>query len=683
MGSPELKYQTGPHAIRDYSSGSKVTKQNIKEKEIVIQAGQPINITCSGDRNIFWKVPTSLEHNKRLRIAPAVCDGDLKTNCHRELIVNQSNISDTGLYICKSSSSTEKRSRIITSVYIFITEKNSPFVEMNNALPSAVEVIDGKPFVIPCRTTSPNITVTLRKAFSSELIIPDGRNITWDNKRGFIIKKLTQHHDLLKCVVLSDDAKEIDVFYLITKTSTALYSMNLNVSSSIKLLSGSFLSINCMVTTELNGRAELRWDYPGKKYGQLASILKTKMDRSNSTYHRFISTLVIPKVRKIDEGDYQCTATNGHNRVFALTTVHIQKKPSIKAQPRKQGTLEAVAGQRSLKIAVKVKAFPSPEVRWFKDDLLPVDKCARYIVNGYSLIIKDVREEDAGIYTLSLHIKNSNITENVSMRLIVKVKPQIYEKALPYHESHLYPLGSRQSLTCTAYGVPPPTITWMWQPCPHNHAKARCSFRSDGSRISLPVVFGKNVNQTGNRIQNIIQRTQMIEGKNKTVGILILNSSRMSGVYACAATNDVGTERREIPYYVTDVPNGLQISLNKEPSEGEDFILSCTANKYLYTDISWTLIRTAKNRTTHHSISKHRDAITNQYSTTLTALIRNTTHADSGIYSCKAKNIHTGEIVQERREIVIKGENTGQKKPKTLSLKRRKSSVTRERVVSH
>lgn len=54
------------------------------------------------------------------------------------------------------------------------------------------------------------------------------------------------------------------------------------------------------------------------------------------------------------------------------------------------------------------------------------------------------------------------------------VKPQIYEKAVSsFPDPTLYPLDSRQSLTCTIYGIPQPTVTWFWRPCNHNHSKAR------------------------------------------------------------------------------------------------------------------------------------------------------------------------------------------------------------------
>lgn len=58
--------------------------------------------------------------------------------------------------------------------------------------------------------------------------------------------------------------------------------------------------------------------------------------------------------------------------------------------------------------------------------------------------------------------------------LLLIVKPQIYENAVSsFPDPNLYLLSSKQVLTCTVYGIPPPKITWMWYPCRQNHSKTR------------------------------------------------------------------------------------------------------------------------------------------------------------------------------------------------------------------
>lgn len=50
------------------------------------------------------------------------------------------------------------------------------------------------------------------------------------------------------------------------------------------------------------------------------------------------------------------------------------------------------------------------------------EKSPRYLVHGYSLIIKDVAEEDAGDYTILLAIKQSSVFKNLTTTLIVNGK---------------------------------------------------------------------------------------------------------------------------------------------------------------------------------------------------------------------------------------------------------------------
>lgn len=113
--------------------------------------------------------------------------------------------------------------------------------------------------------------------------------------------------------------------------------------------------------------------------------------------------------------------------------------------------------------------------------------------------------------------------------------------------------------------------------------------------------------------------------------------------------------------YFTDVPNGFHINLEKMPVEGEDLKLSCTVNKFLYTNITWILLRTVNNRTIHHSISKQKTAITGERSITLHLVIRNASLEDSGTYACRARNVHTGEETLQKTEVIIRGEHCNKK----------------------
>lgn len=57
--------------------------------------------------------------------------------------------------------------------------------------------------------------------------------------------------------------------------------------------------------------------------------------------------------------------------------------------------------------------------RRLKDGLPATEKSARYLVHGYSLIIKDVAAEDAGNYTILLGTKQSDVNKSLTATLIV------------------------------------------------------------------------------------------------------------------------------------------------------------------------------------------------------------------------------------------------------------------------
>ena len=45
------------------------------------------------------------------------------------------------------------------------------------------------------------------------------------------------------------------------------------------------------------------------------------------------------------------------------------------------------------------------------------------------------------------------------------VRPKISEEEVASEYVQPYMFGMQHQLTCTAFGVPMPNITWLWQPC--------------------------------------------------------------------------------------------------------------------------------------------------------------------------------------------------------------------------
>uniref|UniRef100_A0A8C4UIJ1 receptor protein-tyrosine kinase n=1 Tax=Falco tinnunculus TaxID=100819 RepID=A0A8C4UIJ1_FALTI len=627
------------------SSGSKlkVPELSTNGTQHVVQAGQTLNLTCRGEMVHSWSLPETLsKDSKRLKVIKYACGRNGKQSCS-SLTLSRTQASDTGNYSCKYPTSPAKKKKEST-VYVFINDTVNPFVEMHSDIPKIIHMTVGREMIIPCRVTAPNVAVTLKK-IPLETLIPDGKTIIWDSMKGFRIPKATYRFiGLLSCET-TIGGHTYSTKYLTHRETNTIFDVQLSTPRLVKLLKGDSLAINCTVTAAWNTRVQMTWTYPGE--ARRRGSITQRIDQKNTEANIFYSILVVDKVRDIDKGQYTCHVKSGPSIKAVNTTVIVYDKMFINLKRRRKTALEAVAGRKSYRLSMKVKAFPSPEVIWLKDGLPAAEKCARYMVKDYSLIIKDVAEEDAGNYTIILSIRQWNLSKNLTVTLRVNVKPQIYENAVSsFPDPNLYLLGSKQVLTCTVYGIPQPKITWMWYPCRQNHSKTRHGFCSytEGSFI---LKAGSNI---GNRIQSITERMAVIEGKNKTASTLVVAETKSSGIYSCVASNKVGKSERNISFIVTDVPSGFRISLEKMPIEGENLVLSCSANKFLYKDIAWILPRTVNNQT------KAKRSLNKEYSITLTLTIKNVSLAHSGTYACRARNIYTGKEVLQKKDVTIRAQ---------------------------
>ncbi|KAJ7320222.1 hypothetical protein JRQ81_019733 [Phrynocephalus forsythii] len=617
-------------------------KLNITGTQHVVQEGETLNIMCSGEVAHSWSVPESLSKvNDRLNIITYSCGKNGKHFCSN-LTLNRAQASDTGYYSCKYPFSSAVRKKTTSSIYIFINDTRSPFVKLHKDIPDTILMIDGQELVIPCRVTSPDSLVKL-KMNQEESILPDGRTIIWDSTRGFIIPKATYKFiGLLSCET-HVDGHDYSTKYLTFRQANDILSVHLNASKPVRLLSGHNLVLNCTITATWNTRVQITWSYPGEasKRGKITRSIVQRNDEPNLFY----SILVVNKVRDIDKGLYTCNVKSGPSLRSVNTTVHIYDKAFITLKPRRRTVLDVTSGKKSYRLSMKVKAFPAPEVVWLKDGLPAVEMCARYKIRGYSLIIKHVSEEDAGNYTILLSTQQWNLHKNLTVTLRINVKPQIYEKISSIPGPNLFQRGSEQILTCIVYGIPQPTIKWTWHPCQQNQSTIRYDFCSDPEKS----VILKSGSSAGNKIKSITQRTAMIDGKNKTASILVVAESRSSGSYSCIASNKVGSDRRSISYFVTDVPNGFHIHLKKTPVEGETLVLSCLANKLLYKDITWILPRTVNQ-------TRIKKPATKEYSIDLTLIIKNVTLEHSGTYVCRARNMYTGEDVLQEKDVTVRAQ---------------------------
>lgn len=434
---------------------------DVGSQELLLNKDQALLLNCRGRWKLTWGFPAL--SRDQVRMVNSRC-GRTKQHYCSHLTVSHSKAENTGLYKCHYEHRPEKE----TSVYVYITDRQRPFVEHSEMSPNVLYKKDKEPLIIPCRTSSPNTTVTLAK-FSYEFpngqrISPDDRNILWNSRIGFTIRSPTFFYTgPFFCESSSAGVALQSRIYIIHRTVSNILEVYLNSSGTVQALKGERLVLNCTATGEFNTRVNITWHYPGQN-NSLHSI--TKRIHKHQAHMLFYSLLTIPKLQRSDRGQYTCRVSSGDKFKQQKVAVTIYDHPFIRLKPRHGCLIETEAGQKSYKISPKLRAFPPPEVMWLKDGRVAAEQCSRYHIEGHSLVIRDVAEEDAGKYTILVRNQEHGLYHNLTLTLEVRVRPQIGEKAVSLQDPGPVPLGSRQALHCTSHGVPPPHIHWSWHPCP-------------------------------------------------------------------------------------------------------------------------------------------------------------------------------------------------------------------------
>ncbi|NWJ05591.1 VGFR4 factor, partial [Crypturellus undulatus] len=133
------------------------------------------------------------------------------------------------------------------------------------------------------------------------------------------------------------------------------------------------------------------------------------------------------------------------------------------------------------------------------------------------------------------------------------------------------------------------------------------------------------------------------------VSTLTMENSSVSGIYYCVAFNKIDTEERSIEFYVSDVPFGLQTDPKITAIVGNDVQLTCRASKYIYTNLAWYY---PSSEVAHsNSVIKNID----NYSISLTLVIKNVTRGDGGLYKCRVQNQHNStDTLEQHTQLLVK-----------------------------
>ncbi|XP_012671579.2 vascular endothelial growth factor receptor 1 isoform X1 [Clupea harengus] len=628
---------------------------DVKVHQLVLEANQTLQLKCRGRGALHWVLPFDVSRsNQSLRVEHSRCR---KQHCST-LTLSPALARHTGSYRCAYRHRQERH----TAVYIYVTDSQRPFVKDQTEIPELLYLMEGKPLLFPCRVTTPDTSVSLVKFQAPvQTLVPDQKDIIWNSKEGFTIRSPSiVHTGMFYCEATLNGVKHKQHF-LVYRPVYEIYDVYLNSTGPVQALQGDRLVLNCTATAPHNSRVNIRWSYPGEG---LRKISATKRIERRATHVVFYSILTISQLRKYDRGVYVCHVRNDRARRTANTTVTVYDQPFIRLKHRNGSQVQALAGQRSFRLSPKIRAFPAPEIIWLKDGMVAAEKCSRYHMDGSSLVIRDVAENDAGVYTVLAGIQKFGLYQNLTISLVVNAKPQIGEKAVSVRDPGTVQRGSRHALRCTSSGVPPPQIQWLWHPCP---PKGRCvppptlPPRTPRRVTSQPAVWKwRPVTEltegtaTDNHVLSITQRQDTLQGRNRTVGVLTVSEALVSGAYRCVASSAVGEDEMDILFYVTDVPEGFVVQVGEESTEGGDLNLSCSVSRHLYSALSWHKVTDRSQATPQPTgPALGGEEKWGEFSRILNLLLSNLTMAHSGMYQCSARHLLTGERVHLETRVEV------------------------------
>lgn len=109
--------------------------------------------------------------------------------------------------------------------------------------------------------------------------------------------------------------------------------------------------------------------------------------------------------------------------------------------------------------------------------------------------------------------------------------------------------------------------------------------------------------------------------------------------------------------FLPDVPGGFSVSQREEPREGGDLHLTCAANKYLYTALSWRRVAGTENAEgALPSALSGQKRVTGEFSDSLVLLMHNVTTGDTGKYRCSAHHLITGQETHLDTQVLVRSE---------------------------
>ncbi|XP_037126243.1 neural cell adhesion molecule L1-like protein isoform X7 [Syngnathus acus] len=206
------------------------------------------------------------------------------------------------------------------------------------------------------------------------------------------------------------------------------------------LLKGAELQLECVPGG--NPTPTIEWMKMGDK-------LTTRVKLDN-----YGKLLTIAAVEESDEGKYMCLAKNSAGKASHYFDVIVEEPPKwLTAPPHSQ--LTVISSDVHIKCSVSGK--PQPDIMWRKNGhVFEDDPLNNKRVLDDTLVLHNAMPDDSGVYQCEAANRHGVVLANINI-MVMNMAPLIL--TADYLEYAVI-RGEDVAMNCSAFGSPPPTMSW-------------------------------------------------------------------------------------------------------------------------------------------------------------------------------------------------------------------------------